>query len=54
LPALTPGTKGADAELVYVKNGQLRHVRFTEGTSTAPSVIPGTFNMQEVSAARVE
>jgi hypothetical protein len=54
LPALTPGTKGADAELVYVKNGQLRHARFTGGTSTSPSVIPGTFNMQEASAARVE
>lgn len=52
-PALAPGTPGADAELVYVTGGVLRHVRLVGDTPSAPADIPGTADLGRPGAARV-
>lgn len=53
-PTLTVGTQGADAELVYTKNAQLRHVRYNSGAPSSPSVVAGTFNLDQVGATLAE
>jgi hypothetical protein len=50
VPALTRGASGADAEVLYVKGGQLRHVRFSGGAAGNIAVVPGTSGLQEVGA----
>jgi hypothetical protein len=53
-PALTPGTLGADAELLYTADGKLRHARVLAGAADPPADVADITAATTVAAARVQ
>ena len=54
VPVLTPGTLGADAELLYAAGGKLRHARILAGAADPPVDVADITAATTVAAARVQ